>query len=66
MVLCLVVSALVPVVAAGPDDDVTAATRAWAAAYDSRDRQNPGALRSGRGVLGHVVADVTGYARTHR
>jgi uncharacterized protein (TIGR02246 family) len=39
LVVSLLVGALVPVTAAGPDEDVMAATRAWAAAYDSRDPQ---------------------------
>lgn len=39
IVVSLLIGALVPVTAAGPDEDVMAATRAWAAAYDSRDPQ---------------------------
>ena len=41
---------------AGPPEDVAAATRTWAAAYDSRDPRGSSRSMRRRGLLGHVVA----------
>jgi uncharacterized protein (TIGR02246 family) len=51
LVVCLVAGALLPAAAAGPEDDVRAATRAWGAAYDSRDPQKILALYAADAVF---------------